>query len=231
MPSLKNRIGHTFIEEIDENSCCPTIVFGLAPTEPSSDDPQDEPILVEITNASMTIENEPDSPLNDPISVESDSVIIDTQIVDFSVRHTTDDTNAESSELIQPDALNLPALSYSFNLEEYLDEDEISSSATSSKEALSEETRNQTLKVKKAQRNLSDRETLLAKGNFNRHEAKELTKLIDHLKNSTISINSELSQLEVKRAELERELENVKSTIDRHKCFLAQVLDAIKQKK
>ena len=33
-------------------------------------------------------------------------------------------------------------MSYSFNLEEYLDEDEISSSATSSKEALSEETKN-----------------------------------------------------------------------------------------
>jgi len=33
----------------------------------------------------------------------------------------------------------------------------------------------QTLKVKKAQRNMSDRETLLAKGNSNRHEAKELT--------------------------------------------------------
>jgi len=37
---------------------------------------------------------------------------------------------------------NLPAPSYSFNLEEYLDEDEISSSATSSKEALSKETTN-----------------------------------------------------------------------------------------
>ena len=33
-------------------------------------------------------------------------------------------------------------MSNSFNLEEYLDEDEINSSATSSKEALSEETRN-----------------------------------------------------------------------------------------
>ena len=33
-------------------------------------------------------------------------------------------------------------MSYSFNLEEYLDEDEISSSAISSKEALSEETKN-----------------------------------------------------------------------------------------
>ena len=39
--------------------------------------------------------------------------------------------------------LNAPALSYSFNLEEYIDEDELSSSTTSSKEALSEETRNQ----------------------------------------------------------------------------------------
>ena len=33
----------------------------------------------------------------------------------------------------------------------------------------------QALKVKKAQRNLFDRETLLAKGNSNRQEAKELT--------------------------------------------------------
>ena len=114
--------------------------------------------------------------------------------------------------------LNAPALSYSFNLEEYIHEDEISSSATSSKEALSEETKNwlrdilpmleknitnlvqdadsmqrvflaikdnlsldlikvlsslsiiedQAPKVKKAQRNLSNREALLAKKNSNR---------------------------------------------------------------
>ena len=39
-------------------------------------------------------------------------------------------------------ALNLPARSYSFNLEEYFDEDEIRSSAISSNEALPERTRN-----------------------------------------------------------------------------------------
>ena len=116
-------------------------------------------------------------------------------------------------------------MSYSFNFEEYIDEDEISSSAISSKEALSEETRNwqrdilpmlekdiadlvqdadpmrriflaikdnlsldlievltplsiiedQAPKVKKAQRNLSNREALLAKKNSHRQEAKELT--------------------------------------------------------
>ena len=38
--------------------------------------------------------------------------------------------------------LNSPVLSYSFNLEEYIDVDEISSSAISSKEALSKKTRN-----------------------------------------------------------------------------------------
>ena len=177
--------------------------------------------------------------------------------------------------------LTLLALSYSFKLEEYLDEDEISSSAASSKEALSEEIRNrlrdilpmfekniadlvqdtdsmqkvflaikgnpspvlsrvlsplsifedQVLKVKKAQRNLSDRETLLAKENSNRQEAKELTQLIDHLKNSSLRIDPELSKLEIKRAELERELENVKATIDHCKSTLAQIPDAIKQKK
>ena len=85
--------------------------------------------------------------------------------------------------------------------------------------------------MKKAQSNLSDRETLLAKGNSNRQEAKELTQLIDHLKNSSIRIDPELSQLEVKHAELERELENMKAAIDRHKSTLAQIPDAIKQKR
>ena len=51
----------------------------------------------------------------------------------------------------------------------------------------------QVLRVKQAQRNLFDRETLLAKGNSNRQEAKELTQLIDHLKNSSLSIDPKLS--------------------------------------
>ena len=116
-------------------------------------------------------------------------------------------------------------MSYSFNLEEYFDEDEISSLATSSKQTLPKETKNQlrdvlpmfekniadlvqdtdslqrvflaikgnpspvlsrvlsplsiiedqALKVKKAWRNQSDCEALLAKRNSNRQEAKELT--------------------------------------------------------
>ena len=40
-----------------------------------------------------------------------------------------------------------------------------------------------------------------------------------------------MSQLEAKRAELERELENMKATIDHHKSTLAQIPDAMKQKK
>ena len=85
--------------------------------------------------------------------------------------------------------------------------------------------------MKKAQRNLSDRKTLLVKGNFNRQEVKEPTQLIDHSKNCSLSINLELSQLEVKRVELEKELENVKAAIDRHKSTLAQIPDGIKQKR
>ena len=81
----------------------------------------------------------------------------------------------------------------------------------------------QALKVKKAQRNLSDRETLLAKRNSNRQEAKDLTQLIDVLKNSSLRIDLELSQLEIKRAELEKELENMKAAIDRYKSNLAQI--------
>ena len=40
-----------------------------------------------------------------------------------------------------------------------------------------------------------------------------------------------MSQLEAKRVELEKELENVKTAIDRHKSTLAQIPDAIQQKK
>ena len=74
---------------------------------------------------------------------------------------------------------------------------------------------------------MSNRETLLAKGNSNRQEAKELAQLIDHLKNSSLNIDPELSQLEVRRAELEKELENMKAAIDRHKSTLAQILDVV----
>ena len=89
----------------------------------------------------------------------------------------------------------------------------------------------QASKVKKAQRRLSNREDLLAKKNSNRQETKELTQLIDDLKNSSLGIDPELTQLEVRLAELEKELENVKATIDHHKSTLAQIPDAIKQKK
>ena len=55
--------------------------------------------------------------------------------------------------------------------------------------------------------------------------------MIDHLKNSSLSIDLELSQLEARHVELEKELENVKDAIDRHKSILAQIPDAIQQKK
>ena len=55
--------------------------------------------------------------------------------------------------------------------------------------------------------------------------------MIDDLKNSSLWTDPELSQLEIKRAELERELENVKAIIDHCKSTLAQIPEAIKQKK
>ena len=85
--------------------------------------------------------------------------------------------------------------------------------------------------MKKAQRNLSNREALLAKKNSNIQEAKELAHLINNLKNSSLRIDLELNQLETKCAELEKELENMKAAIDRHKSNLAQIPNAIKQKK
>ena len=75
---------------------------------------------------------------------------------------------------------------------------------------------------------MSNYEALLAKGNSNRQEAKELTQLIDDLKNSSLRTDPELSQLEIKRVELEKELENVKAAIDHRKSTLAQIPDAIK---
>ena len=46
-----------------------------------------------------------------------------------------------------------------------------------------------------------------------------------------LRIEPELNQLETKRSELEKELENVKAAIDHHKSNLAQIPNAIKQKK
>jgi len=51
----------------------------------------------------------------------------------------------------------------------------------------------QTPKVKKAQRNLIDREALMAKKNSNKQEVKELAQLIDNLKNSSSKIKPELN--------------------------------------
>jgi len=51
------------------------------------------------------------------------------------------------------------------------------------------------------------------------------------LKNSSLGTDLELSRLEVKHTELERELNNVKATIDRRKSILVQIPDVIRQKK
>ena len=50
------------------------------------------------------------------------------------------------------------------------------------------------------------------------------------MKSSSLSIDPEFSQLEARRAELEK-LENVKAAIDHHQSTLAQISDAIQQKK
>ena len=81
------------------------------------------------------------------------------------------------------------------------------------------------------QRNLSNREALLARRDSNRQEVKELTQSIDALKNSSLGTDPELSQLEVKRVEFERELNNVKAAIDHRKSILVQIPDAIRKKK
>ena len=83
-------------------------------------------------------------------------------------------------------------------------------------------------KVKKVQRNLIDREALMAKKNSNKQEAKELAQLIDNLKNSSSKIEPKLNQMRVRQAELEKELESVKATIECHESNLTQIPNAIK---
>ena len=68
----------------------------------------------------------------------------------------------------------------------------------------------------------------MAQDSSNKQEAKELMRLIDDLKSSSSRSDPELSQLEIKRAELEKELESVKAAIDRRKFTLAQIPDAVK---
>ena len=68
----------------------------------------------------------------------------------------------------------------------------------------------------------------MAQDSSNKQEAKELMRLIDDLKNSSSRTDPELSQLEIKRAELEKELESVKATIDHCKFTLAQIPNAVK---
>ena len=55
--------------------------------------------------------------------------------------------------------------------------------------------------------------------------------LVLSLKPGATGTDPELSQLEVKRAELERELNNMKAAIDRRKSILVQIPDVIRQKK
>ena len=55
--------------------------------------------------------------------------------------------------------------------------------------------------------------------------------MIDNLKNSSSKIEPELTQLRIRRAKLEQELESVKATIDHHESNLTQIPNAIKQKK
>ena len=51
------------------------------------------------------------------------------------------------------------------------------------------------------------------------------------MKNSPLKIVLELTQLEARRVELEKELENMNATIDHHESNLAQIPNAINQKK
>lgn len=76
-----------------------------------------------------------------------------------------------------------------------------------------------------------DCDTLLAKKNSNKQEAKALVKLIDEVNKSSAKIILELDQLKAKRCELEQELLRVKAAIDRHESNLAKLPEVIRQNK
>ena len=58
-----------------------------------------------------------------------------------------------------------------------------------------------------------------------------MAQLIDNLKNSSSKIKPKLNKLRVRRAELEKELQSVKATIERHESNFTRIPNAIKQKK
>jgi hypothetical protein len=58
-----------------------------------------------------------------------------------------------------------------------------------------------------------------------------LAQLIDNLKNSPTRIEIELNQVRAKHVELEKQLEDVKTTIDHDEVNLIQIPDVIIQKK
>lgn len=85
--------------------------------------------------------------------------------------------------------------------------------------------------VKKAQRRLSQHQTLLDQKTLNKQGLKELTKSVHDLKDISSSIQPKLDQLRTRKAELEKELAEVNTAIQAHESELAHVPDAIKQKK
>lgn len=89
----------------------------------------------------------------------------------------------------------------------------------------------QALQVKKAQRNLTDREAWMIRKDSNKREAKELAQLINGLNKSSATIELELSRLRSRRTKLEKELEEVKIAIEKHESSLAHIPDTIKLKK
>jgi len=166
-----------------------------------------------------------------------------------------------------------PALSYSFNLEEYKEEDEIGLQSKLPQASLPDTIQNRLKellslleknitnlvqdvepirrtflaikdqlqpnllealaqvaniedyapKVKKARRNLMDHDTLLAKKDSNKQEAKALVDLIDDLKKSSVKIVLELEKLKARHSELEQELLKVNTAIERHEFDLTKL--------
>jgi chromosome segregation ATPase len=93
------------------------------------------------------------------------------------------------------------------------------------------EIEDQAPKVRKAQRRLADCNTLAIQKNSNKQEAKELVKSLEDLKKTQSSVKPILDRLLIRRVELEKELEEVKTAIEGHKSTLSNIPDAIQSKK
>lgn len=93
------------------------------------------------------------------------------------------------------------------------------------------EVEDQASRLKRLQKTLMQRSILLEKKSSNKEKAKNLYYVLHNLKEASLKINSELDQLYIKKAALEKELEAVNADISKKEQALAPISNSTDQKK